>query len=190
VDVNGSTVRFAFRGKAGVRHDIDVDDRRLARVVRRCQDLPGQVLFQYLDGGGERRTVGSADVNEYLRQISGEDFTAKDFRTWAGTVLAALALQEFGTFDSKAAAKRNIVRAIQRVAGRLGNTPAVCRKCYVHPEVINAYLDGTLLAELERGLKQAAKRPPRLSRDEAAVMALLQRRLAAERKARGAPKAR
>ncbi|HVM45820.1 MAG TPA: DNA topoisomerase IB, partial [Candidatus Thermoplasmatota archaeon] len=127
-------VVFAFRGKAGKEHSIEVEDARLARIVKHCQDLPGQELFQYLDEEGEVRDVGSADVNEYLRDITGEDFTAKDFRTWAGTVLAAVALQEVATYETKAEAKRNVTAAIERVAKRLGNTPAVCRKCYVHPE--------------------------------------------------------
>src|SRR5207248_2529534 len=116
--------------------------------VKRCQELPGEDLFQYVDENGERRTIGSGDVNDYLREISGADFTAKDFRTWAGTVLAALALQAFEEFDSAAQAKRNIVQAIESVAERLGNTPAVCRKCYVHPAIVEAYVDGTMLETL------------------------------------------
>jgi DNA topoisomerase-1 len=177
VKVEGTKVRFAFRGKSGVRHEIDVRDRRLAKVVRRCQDLPGQVLFQY-DDEGQTRAVDSDDVNEYLRQAAGQEFTAKDFRTWAGTVLAAQALQEFETFDSEVQARRNVVAAIEAVANRLGNTTSVCRKCYVHPAVVGAYLDGTLLEsmrqrvaqELTGGLKD-------LDPEEAAVLAFLQERL-------------
>src|SRR5437763_58698 len=125
-------------------------DARLARIIKKCQDLPEQELFEYVDDDGNRRDVTSGDVNAYLKEISGQDFTAKDFRTWAGTVLAALALQEFKAFDSQAQAKRNVVRAIETVAKRLGNTPTVCRKCYVHPALIESYLDGTMLDALRQ----------------------------------------
>jgi DNA topoisomerase-1 len=173
-----SSVRFAFKGKSGVDHHIEVHDPRLARIVGKCQDLPGQELFQYVDERGEVHDVGSADINEYLRQISGQDFTAKDFRTWAGTALAAQALQEFEDFDTQAAAKRNITHAIERVAQRLGNTKAVCRKCYIHPAVIDAYMDRSLVATLkertEIELRQSLSRMPA---EEAAVLALLQQRM-------------
>ena len=178
VSVEGESVRFSFRGKSGVRHSIRVDDRRLARIVRRCQDLPGQELFQYLDDDGTPRDLDSADVNAYLREIAGQEFTAKDFRTWAGTVLAARALQEFESFDSQAQAKRNIVAAIESVSKRLGNTTAVCRKCYVHPAVLNAYLDGSLLETLrQRVEKEIAGSLAELPPEEAAVLAFLQARL-------------
>ncbi len=143
--VRGASLEFRFRGKSGIQHTVAIDDRRLAQVVRRCQELPGQELLQYIDDDGEIRDIGSDDVNEYLRAIAGEEFTAKDFRTWAGTVLATIALQEFEAFDSQAQAKRNVVRAIESVARRLGNTPSVCRKCYVHPGVLDAYLEGSML---------------------------------------------
>jgi DNA topoisomerase-1 len=188
VAVGGSTVRFGFRGKSGVWHTIDLDDRRLARIVKRCRDLPGQELFQYLDGDGDRRDVGSDDVNAYLRDVSGEDFTAKDFRTWAGTVLAAIALREFEAFDTKAQARKNVVRAIESVAERLGNTPTVCRKCYVHPEIIDAYLDGTMLETLKQIADQemsdglGSLRP-----EEAAVLGLLQQRLTRSVEEEGRP---
>jgi DNA topoisomerase-1 len=148
VKIDGSEVEFRFRGKSGVYHDVKVHDRRLARIIQRTRDLPGQDLFQYLDEDGETHTVGSADVNDYLRMVTGEDYTAKDFRTWSGTVLAAMALQEFEKFDSDTQAKKNVVRAIESVAEKLGNTPSVCRKCYVHPAVLDAYLDGTMLEGL------------------------------------------
>jgi DNA topoisomerase I len=181
VDVDGSTVRFEFRGKGGKRHDVDVRDRRVARIVERCQDLPGQTLFQYLNEDGERQTIDSADVNEYLREISGQDFTAKDFRTWAGTILAALALRELEAFDSETQAKKNVVRAIEAVAERLGNTPAVCRKCYVHPAVVDAYLDGSMVETLkQRAEQEIADSLTELRPEEAAVMALLQQRLTRE----------
>jgi DNA topoisomerase-1 len=175
--VNGQTVRFSFCGKSGVRHSVRVTDRRLARIVRRCQDLPGQELFEHVEDG-ESRTIDSADVNAYLREIAGEDFTAKDFRTWAGTVLAARALQDVEAFDSEAQARRNVVAAIEAVAKRLGNTTAVCRKCYVHPAVIDAYIDGTLLETLRQRVEsEIATSLPELPPEEAAVLAFLQERL-------------
>lgn len=179
--VRGSKVRFDFRGKSGVEHEIDVDDPRLAKVVRRCQDLPGQELFAYVGDDGEVYDVGSEDVNDYLREIAGQDFTAKDFRTWAGTALAAQALQEFKDFDSQAAAKRNLTRAIERVAQRLGNTKAVCRKCYIHPAVIDAYLDRSLAETIRRrAARELHGRLGQMSGEEAAVLALLERRMRRE----------
>jgi DNA topoisomerase-1 len=176
--IDGSEVEFRFRGKSGVFHSVKVHDRRLAGIIRRTRELPGQDLFQYVGDDGEPHSVGSQDVNDYLREITGEDYTAKDFRTWAGTVLAALALNEFEKVDSQAQAKKNIVRAIEHVAERLGNTPGVCRKCYVHPAVLDAYLEGAALevlagrAELE--LREAIHE---LQPEEAAVLALLAKRL-------------
>jgi DNA topoisomerase-1 len=181
VAVDGPKLRFRFQGKSGKRHEFELNDRRLARVVHACQELPGQELFQYVDDEGLCRSIDLRDVNDYLREISGQDFTAKDFRTWAGTVLASLALQEFESFDSAAQAKKNIVRAIETVAARLGNTPSVCRKCYVHPAVIESYLDGTLLEALKRRTDQELDGPfQHLRAEEAAVHVLLQRRLAEE----------
>jgi DNA topoisomerase-1 len=177
VAVSGARVTFAFRGKSGVEHEVDLDDRRLARVVKACRDLPGYELFQYLDDDGKRQTIESSDVNGYLRGIAGEDFTSKDFRTWAGTVLAAQLLEHFDAFDSEAQAKRNIVSAVEAVAKRLGNTKAVCRKCYIHPAVLDAYLDGSLL---QTAAPRARRAPPAdaLSDAEAGVLGFLQRRLA------------
>ena len=181
VKIDGSEVEFRFRGKSGVYHDVKVHDRRLARIIQRTRDLPGQDLFQYLDEDGETHTVGSSDVNDYLRTITGEDYTAKDFRTWSGTVLAAMALREFEAVDSDTQAKKNVVRAIESVAERLGNTPSVCRKCYVHPAVLDSYLDGTMLeglrARAEESLVEDLKD---LQPEEAAVLAMLERRLAQE----------
>ena len=179
---NGSAIRFRFRGKSGIVHEVEVNDRRLARVVRQCQDLPGQELFQYVDETGQVRDVTSGDVNEYLRQVAGQEFSAKDFRTWAGTVLAALALREFEAFDSQTQAKRNILEAIRSVAKRLGNTPTVCRKCYVHPHIIDAYLEGTMLDAMRRRAEEAMEDVTKLRPEEAAVLALLQRRLAQEQR--------
>jgi DNA topoisomerase-1 len=178
VRIDGGEVAFHFRGKSGVQHSIKVDDPRLARIIRRTRDLPGQELFQYIDDDGELHAVGSTDVNDYLRTLTGEDYTAKDFRTWSGTILAAIALQEYQKFDSAAQAKKNIVRAIETVAEKLGNTPTICRKCYVHPAVIDAYLDGTMLNALQqRAREKLTKDIHALSPEEAAVLALLQQRL-------------
>jgi DNA topoisomerase-1 len=177
VDVRGSKVRFLFKGKSGVEVSAGVTDRRVARVIKRCEELPGQNLFQYLDADGERRTVTSDDVNSYLREVTGEDITAKDFRTWAATVLAACALREAAGFESETEAKRNVVTAIDQVASKLGHTRAVCRRSYVHPAVIDSYMDG----ELQRALAvTVAKTPRHVRSDEAAVLAML--RLAARRK--------
>jgi DNA topoisomerase-1 len=184
VDIDGSEIRFQYRGKGGKPHEIGLRDRRLARIVKRCQEIPGYELFQYIDENGERQTVDSADVNEYLKEIGGDSFTAKDFRTWAGTVLASLALQEFTSFASTRQAKTNVSRAIERVAERLGNTPTICRNCYVHPAIIDSYLSGTMLESLRRRTEDElleGLEDERLSPEEAAVLALLQERLARER---------
>jgi len=166
VAVNGHRIEFTFEGKSGKKHQIDVQDRYLARIVRRCREIPGYELFQYVDESGDRQSISSTDVNEYLREISGEDFTAKDFRTWAGTVLAAMFLRTSEGASSQTEAKRNVVHAIEQVADRLGNTPAICRKCYVHPAILDAYMDGEFLDDLEyhghvaaglRGLDAAEK---------------------------------
>ena len=179
VRVRGATLRFHFRGKGGKEHAVDVRDPRLARIVRRCQDLPGQELFQYIDDDGRRQSLDSADVNAYLRAIAGEEFTAKDFRTWAGTVLAALALAEVASFASKREARRNITRAVESVAARLGNTPTISRKCYVHPAVIEAYLDGVTLDAYRRRAERAIVEDlAGLDRTEAVVLGMLQQRLA------------
>lgn len=179
--VEGARIHFEFRGKSGVEHEIDLKDPRLARIVARCQDLPGQELFGYVDEDGTPRDIGSTDVNGYLREITGQGFTAKDFRTWAGTVLAAMALQEFEEFDSRAAAKRNITRAIEQVAARLGNTRTVCRKCYIHPAVIDSYMDRTLLETLKaRTEAELSRNVSTLTPEEAAVLALLRQRTESE----------
>jgi DNA topoisomerase-1 len=174
VTIDGAIVRFHFRGKSGKIQTVNLNDRRLARIVKRCRDLPGYELFQYIDEDGQRQTIGSSDVNEYLREITGQDFTAKDFRTWAGTVLAAQALQEYETFDNATQAKKNVVRAIELVAERLGNTPSICRKCYVHPVVLDAYLEGRLIDTLQQRAEQEFEEPLcDLRPEEAAVMRLL-----------------
>lgn len=178
VRIDGARIEFQFRGKSGVKHNIKLADRRLAGIVRRCRDLPGFELFQYLDEEGARHSVDSADVNDYLRQITGQDYTAKDFRTWAGTLLAALALREFEQFDSQAQAKKNLVRAIESVASRLGNTPTICRKCYIHPAIMETYLEGSMLDALQRRAEEGlAEHVHELNPEEAAVLALLQQRL-------------
>jgi DNA topoisomerase-1 len=184
-EVGSSRIRFRFRSKGGKVSDVELSDARLARIVARCQELPGQELFAYLDEDGEVRPIGSSDVNDYLREITGRDFTAKDFRTWSGTVLAAWALTEFEAVDSEAQAKRNVVRAVEEVAEWLGNTPAVSRRSYVHPAVIDAYLDGDVV----RAARQTADRTlrddlARLEPQEAAVLALLRQRLRDEERGR------
>ncbi len=178
VEVNGTELRFNFKGKSGKVWRLGIRDRRVAKVIRACQELPGQELFQYLDGNGETRDVSSSDVNAYLKDISGEDITAKDFRTWHGTVLAALALQEFQKFDNQAGAKKNIKAAIQCVAARLGNTPTICRKCYIHPEILNVYVEGSLLLEVKKKVEAELREDlAGLKPEETAVLTLLQARL-------------
>jgi DNA topoisomerase-1 len=178
VDVNGTELRFNFKGKSGKVWRLGVRNRRVAKVIRACQELPGQELFQYVDEAGELRDVTSSDVNAYLKEISGEDITAKDFRTWHGTVLAAMALSEFQKFDSQAGAKKNIREAISRVAARLGNTPTICRKCYVHPEIFNTYIEGSLLLQVKGRVEAELRNDlPTLQPEEAAVLTLLQTRL-------------
>jgi len=178
VEVEGSALKFNFTGKSGKVWKLSVKDRRIANVIRACQDLPGQDLFQYFDENGARHNLTSSDVNGYLREISGGNVTAKDFRTWHGTVLAAVALQESGSFDSQAKAKRNIRDAIQKVAVRLGNTPTICRKCYIHPEILTAYIEGALQLELKSEPKgNSSSMFAGLSTVEMAVLDLLQMRL-------------
>jgi DNA topoisomerase I len=174
VQIAGATIQFQFRGKSGKSHTIRITNRRLATIVKRCQDLPGYELFQYLDPAGQRQTIDSADVNAYLQEVTGQDFTAKEMRTWAGTVLAACALYEQGTSASQAQAKKNIMQAIDTVAKHLGNTRAICRQCYIHPAVVNAYLDHSLFTMfppstvLENNTMRAGLHP-----EEAVVLAVL-----------------
>ena len=169
--VRGASIHFTFRGKSGKEHSIEVQDRRLARIVRACQELPGQDLFQYLDDDGKKRDVVSDDVNEYLQHISGREFTAKDFRTWGGTYSAACALQRLGPAASAASAARKVAAAVKIVSHNLGNTPAVCRKSYIHPAIITAYLNGNLISDLGGG-NDSARRPA-----ESTVLKFLKRTL-------------
>jgi DNA topoisomerase I len=178
VEIEGSKLQFEFRGKSGKTHQVSLSDRRLARIVQRCQALPGEDLFQYIDDEGVRQSVGSGDVNDYIREISGEEFTAKDFRTWAGTILAVAALTEVGSWSSQRQAKSNVLRAIDQVAEQLNNTRAVCRKYYVHPAVFETYLAGTMLDTLQNGTKAAANGG--LTAEEAAVVRLLRHNLNAD----------
>ena len=178
VDVRGASLRFEFRGKSGVKHRVAVNDRRLARIVKQCRDLPGQDLFQYIDDDGRRCDVTSGDVNAYLKSITGRNFTAKDFRTWAATVLCATALDELETVESPTKAKKNVMQAIEAVAGVLGNTRAVCRKSYIHPAVMDAYMDGTTLATLRQAVrKRRTTARTALRPEETAVLRLLESRL-------------
>jgi DNA topoisomerase-1 len=177
VRVKGSSLTFDFKGKSGVEHTIDLEDRRLARIVRRCQDLPGYELFQYLDGEGERHSIDATDVNDYLREATQQEFTAKDFRTWAGTVLACSVLREFEPAESDTRAKRNVVAAIKSVAERLGNTPSVCRKCYVHPAVLESYMGREMLTAFEQEVKREVdKQLQALRQEELDVLHLLEHR--------------
>jgi DNA topoisomerase-1 len=183
VEIDGGTVRFSFKGKSGVEHEVDLADRRLARIVKACRDIPGYDLFQYYGENGERQSIGSGDVNAYLKEIAGEDFTSKDFRTWAGTVLAAQLLREFDHAPSEARLKRNVVKAVEGVAKRLGNTKAVCRKCYIHPAVLDAYMDGSMLKTVAQRARRAA-RSGELTEGEMHVLALLQQRVMREARRR------
>ena len=179
VEVKAATLRFSFRGKGGVQHEVDVNDRRLAGIIRKLQELPGQDLFQYVDEEGKVRDVTSQDVNDYLREVTGEDFTAKDFRTWAGTVLTAIALNAQKKFETQKQAKSNIKTAISAVARILGNTPAICRKCYVHPAVLETYLDQKSIDGLKRTTEEALeKEDVDLRSSEKAVLKFLESRFA------------
>lgn len=175
VQVSRSTLRFRFRGKGGKSHDIAFNDVRLAGIVRRCQDLPGHELFGYIDDEGKVQDIGSADINAYLREVTGQDFTAKSFRTWAATVLAACAFQEFPEYSSSARAKRNVNQAIEAVAGVLGNTPAICRKSYIHPAIVDAYTDGSLPRTRHSRKLKAVSSASDFQRMETAVLAWLHR---------------
>jgi DNA topoisomerase-1 len=177
VDINGSRLTFKFKGKSGVEHTINLTDRRLARIVKTCRDIPGYELFEYLDDEGNAHSVDSTSVNDYLREISTENFTAKDFRTWAGTVLAAMTLRDFEPCETQTQLKKNLVEAVKSVSQRLGNTPSVCRKCYIHPAVLEAYLTGamaTLLADLK---PTTTTHPHALRPEESALMHLLEQQL-------------
>jgi DNA topoisomerase-1 len=177
VDIHGSRLTFKFKGKSGVEHTINLTDRRLARIVKTCRDIPGYELFEYLDDEGNAHSVDSTSVNDYLREISTENFTAKDFRTWAGTVLAAMTLRDFEPCETESQLKKNLVEAVKSVSQRLGNTPSVCRKCYIHPAVLEAYLTGamtTLLADLK---PSASPHPHALRPEEHALMHLLEQHL-------------
>lgn len=179
--VEGSAIRFRFNGKSGQRHEVGLRDRRLAAIVRRCQDLPGQDLFSYVGDDGVPQDVTSDDVNEYLREVSGIDVTAKDFRTWAGTVLAYRALRALAPVEDGSAAKKNVVEAVKLTAGRLGNTPAVARQSYVHPAVLEAYMEGTIGGALLEAAEEQHDPPPIASPEETAeVVKLIRTRLRSE----------
>lgn len=179
VDLDGSEVTFNFTGKSGQSWNLSINDRRIAKVVRACSELPGYEIFKYKNDEGALVDVTSADVNDYLRSITGTDCTAKDFRTWAGTVLAAVALDEFREFDSTGQARKNVVRAIEQVAKQLGNTPTICRQCYVHPAVLDSYLDGELAKNLSESVSRTVQSEfEHLSPEEVMVLAFLRKRLA------------
>ena len=178
VAVQGTKITFKFRGKSKQDHNISISHRRLAKIIQTCKELPGQDLFEYLDDSGQTTPITSTDVNNYLRSITNDNFTAKDFRTWAGTVAAVFALHEFPSYTTETEARKNIVQAVQKVSKILGNTPAVCRKSYIHPEVLHTYLDGSLRDTIENCIK---KKPPKsieaLTQEEQAVFSFLKARL-------------
>jgi DNA topoisomerase-1 len=179
VQVDGQTLRFSFRGKSGVEHTITVSDPRLAKIIQACRDLPGQEMFQYLAAAKKRQAVSSDDVNDYLRDLTGRDVTAKDFRTWGGTMLAAVELRRMGAAASRREADRNIIRAIDAVSERLGNTRTVCRKYYVHPALIDAYLMGNTVPQPPAMSKKMKRSQPgaALRRDEVLVLQFLQEKV-------------
>ncbi len=186
VDLEGGTLKFHFRGKSGQEHEIELHDRRLARIVRQCQDLPGHELFQYVGETGERHTIDSCDVNDYLKQITGSDFTAKDFRTWAGTVQSALKLASLGPSQSETETKRNVLEAVKYTAKRLGNKPATCRKYYIHPFVLEAYGDGSLIDYVKPPSEEFVPTEIALHPEEQCVIKLIQSREAAHEQPRAA----
>ena len=171
IDIDGHKLRFHFRGKSGLMHDIEITDRKLSRILRDCQEIPGHELFHYVNAEGEVSKISSEDVNAYLREITGEDFTAKDFRTWVGSAAAALELNQIGPSTSDTDAKKNIVAAIKNAAARLGNKPSTCRTYYVHPAVLESYLDGTLFEEMKKAPESSS--PFGLRREEACVAQLV-----------------
>jgi DNA topoisomerase-1 len=174
--IGNGKVLFSFRGKSGLHHEVEVTDRRLAKIIKECRDLPGHELFQYLDDAGRQCVVDSSDVNGYLRAISGQHFTAKDFRTWSGTVQCALALEEIGPFESETEAKRNIVAAIKLTAHRLGNLPSTCRNYYVHPAILDSYTEGALLHAMQHAAENHDHALEGLNREELCVMSILKKR--------------
>lgn len=183
VAIDGSELRFNFKGKSGKQWKLKLRDRRIAKIVKASQDLPGQHLFQYVGEDGEQHEVSSGDINAYLKEVAGTEISAKDFRTWNGTVLAALALSEYEKVDSQAAAKRNVRAAIEAVASRLGNTPTICRKCYIHPEIFDSYLSDELVLEAREAVEKELREDlAKLRPEEAVVLAFLQRRLAGKEK--------
>lgn len=185
VEVNGSTITFSFQGKSKRHHTVNLHDRRLAKIIRRCTDLPGYELFQYLTPEGERQSIDSADVNDYLQSITGQYFTAKDFRTWAGSVLACELLATFDPFDSTTQAKKNVVAAVKSVAQRLGNTPSVCRKCYIHPAILEHYLNGLSIEATKRKLdEEIAEQTNTLHQEECTLVNLLRHGLQLEKSKR------
>jgi DNA topoisomerase-1 len=178
VDIKGSTLRFDFTGKSGKQWKLKVQDKRIVAIVKRCADIPGHELFKYLDAEGQAHTIDSGDVNTYIKEITHQDFTAKDFRTWAGTVFAAMALTEFQKYDSEAEAKRNVIAAIDKVAKQLGNTRAICRKCYIHPAIIDAYMGGDLAKMADAKITERFKRQyTKLTTNEILVLSFLHKRL-------------
>lgn len=179
VEIKGQAMHFKFKGKSGKEWNLKLSDRRIANVLKKCEEIEGQELLKYVDDDGNVRDVTSSDVNAYLREITGEDFTAKDYRTWSGTVLAAMALQEYSNYDTTAQAKKNVIAAIDNVSKKLGNTPTICRKCYVHPEVLSSYLDGSFVEQISSKIDETLKKKyDTLTVEEILVLVFLKKRLA------------
>ena len=176
VEITGDKVQFEFRGKSGVDHEIELHDSRLAKIIKQCQEIPGYEIFKYYDAEGERHFVDSADVNDYLQQITDRDFTAKDFRTWAGTLLTAMNLDEIGEFESESEAKKNITQAIKLTAKQLGNRPATCRKYYVHPGILEAYQESSLV-ELMSEARSLKSIPDGLNQEEIAILEIIKQNI-------------
>lgn len=177
VEVQGHKITFEFMGKSKKKWNLQVNDRRIAAVAKRCAEIPGHELFKYVDKTGNKHDITSSHVNDYLHQVAGKEFTAKDFRTWAGTVLAAMALKELAA-EGETATKKHVIQAIEKVAKQLGNTPSICRKCYIHPEIINAYLDGELIDTIQQEIDEKLKtNHAHLSEEEIKVLQFLKKRL-------------
>jgi DNA topoisomerase I len=175
VDINGSKIKFVFKGKSGKQWTVTLNDRRLARLVKQCQELPGQEVFNYIDEEGKLNTIDSSEVNEYIRGITGQDFSAKDFRTWSGTVIAALTLYELGPPEDEKDEKKKIIKTVKTVSDELINTPSICRKYYIHPDIFTSFNDGTLFSVMGKTLKEETK-PNGLDPEEKAVLKILKKK--------------
>ena len=178
VEISGNKVKFEFTGKSGIDHEIELQEQRLAKIIKRCQEIPGYEIFKYRDASGERHFIDSGDVNQYLQEITTHDFTAKDFRTWAGTLFAAIELNDLGEFDSETQAKQNITQAIKNTAQQLGNRPATCRKYYVHPAIIEAYYQDSSLFDLMSEITSSDDTIDGLNPEEIVILKIIKQAIA------------